>query len=65
MSQKRPLGLTVAEKFFGLIIILIGVFTVNITYSNIRSIKSFIGIFIIIGIVLMALGFFLVLTKAE
>jgi len=67
MSEEKPIGLTVAEKFFGLLIILIGALTVNFTYNSPPEgiVAPFSGIFIAAGIVLIAIGVFLVLAKTE
>lgn len=62
---KAPIGLAVAEKFFGLLIILIGVIAIYVTYTNIGSVGSYPGIFILAGFALIAFGVFLILVKAE
>ena len=67
MSEEKPLGLTITEKFFGLIVILIGAITVNFTYNDPLEgiIAPFSSIFIAAGFVLVAIGVFLVLAKTE
>ena len=67
MSEEKPIGLTVAEKFFGLLVLLIGAITVYVTYNNPPGgiIAPFSSIFIASGIVLIAIGIFLVLAKTE
>ena len=67
MSEEKPLGLTVAEKFFGLLVILIGALTVNFTYDNPPDdiVAPFSGIFIAAGFALIAIGILLVLAKTE
>ena len=67
MSEEKPIGLTIAEKFFGLIVILIGALTVYITYNDPPEsvVAPFSGIFIAAGIALIAIGIFLVVAKAE
>jgi len=67
MSEEKPIGLAVAEKFFGLILVLIGAVTVYITYNNPpeKPVEPFSGIFIAGGFALIAIGIFLVLAKAE
>jgi len=66
-EEEKPMGLTIAEKFFGLLVILIGVITVYFTYTNPPEgiVAPFSGIFIAGGIALIAIGIFLVLAKAE
>jgi len=67
MSEEKPIGLTIAEKFFGLILILIGALTVYITYNDPPEsvVAPFSGIFIAAGIALIAIGIFLGIAKAE
>lgn len=71
MSEEKPIGLTIAEKFFGLLVILIGALTVNFTYNYLATmspgdiIAPFLGVFVAAGIALIIIGVFLVLTKAE
>jgi hypothetical protein len=67
MSEEKPIGLTVVEKFFGLLAILIGALTVNFTYTDPPEdiAAPFSGIFIAAGIALIAIGVFLVLAKTE
>ena len=67
MSEEKPIGLAVAEKFFGLLLVLIGVVTAYITYSNPpeKQVAPFSFIFIASGFALIAIGILLVLAKAE
>jgi len=60
-------GLVVAEKFAGLLILVIGVIMVYVTYSNppAQPVAVYSGIFIAAGIILIALGVFLILVKGE
>ena len=66
MSEDTPIGLAVAEKIFGLILIIIGAvvayYSTNITTGDI---SHFSGIFTAIGVVIVAVGIFLVITKTE
>jgi len=67
MSEEKPIGLAIAEKFFGLLLVLIGAVTAYITYSNPPGgvVAPFSGIFIAGGFALIAIGVFLILAKAE
>jgi len=67
VSREVPVGLVVAEKFLGLLIIVIGVIMVYVTHTNppTQPVAPFSGIFMAAGILLMALGVFLILAKAE
>ena len=67
MSEEKPIGLSIAEKFFGLLVILIGALTINFTYNDPPgdAVAPFSGIFIAAGFVLIATGVFFVLAKTE
>jgi hypothetical protein len=67
MSEEKPIGLTIAEKFLGLLVILIGALTINFTYNDPPEdiVAPFVGIFIAAGIALIAIGVFLILAKTE
>jgi len=67
MSKEAPTGLSIAEKFLGLLTILIGAIAIYVTRTNppTGQIARFSGIFIAAGFVLIGLGVFLVLAKAE
>lgn len=65
--SEAPIGLTVAEKFFGLLVILLGAIISYVTYNNPPEgeVSQFSSLFTIIGFVLIAIGIFLVLAKSE
>ena len=67
MSREVPVGLAAAEKFLGLLIIVIGVIMVYVTHTNppTQPVASYSGIFMAAGFALIALGVFLILAKAE
>jgi len=61
---EEPIGLTAAEKFFGLLIAIIGVIIFYVTYTNLESIiHPF--IFLAVGSALIGLGVILVLSRPE
>jgi len=61
---EEPVGLTIAEKFFGLLIILVGTIIFYVTYTNFKSvIHPF--IFLAVGSALIGLGVILVLSRPE
>ena len=66
MSEHMPIGLTVAEKLFGLILIIVGAI---VAYSSINppagDIRHFSGIFVAVGVVIVVIGIFLFIAKAE
>ncbi|KPV62386.1 MAG: hypothetical protein AOA65_1837 [Candidatus Bathyarchaeota archaeon BA1] len=67
MSREAPVGLVIAEKFLGLLIILVGALLVYVTYTNPPTgpVSPFSGVFMAVGFALIALGIFLILAKAE
>jgi len=66
MSENVPVGLAVAEKLFGLILIIIGAI---VAYYSINppagDISHFSGMFTAAGLVIVAVGIFLVIAKTE
>jgi len=61
---EEPVGLTIAEKFFGLLIILAGAIIFYVTYTNFKSvIHPF--IFLVVSSALIGLGVILVLSRPE
>lgn len=66
MSENLPMGLLISEKIFGLILIIVGAFVAN---SSINpppgDISYFSGIFTFIGLIVLIVGVFLILTKTE
>jgi len=67
MSEEKPIGLAVAEKFFGLLLVLIGAVTAYVTYNNPPGglVAPFSFIFVAGGFALIVIGILLVLAKAE
>jgi hypothetical protein len=61
---EEPLGLKLTEKFFGLLIILVGAIIFYVTYTNIESLVYPI-IFLAIGVALIVLGVIMVLVRTE
>jgi len=61
---EEPLGLKLTEKFFGLLIILVGAIIFYVTYTNIESLVYPI-IFLAIGVALIVLGVIMVLARIE
>jgi hypothetical protein len=66
MSEDVPIGLAVAEKLFGLILIIIGAI---IAYYSMNpptgDISHFSGMFTAAGLVIVAVGIFLVIAKTK
>jgi len=66
MSTRTPIGLAVAEKLLGLILLIIGA-VVAVYSSNPPpgDIKHAAGIFITVGIAVAAVGILLIVAKTE
>jgi ABC-type multidrug transport system permease subunit len=66
MSADVPVGLAVAEKIFGLTLIIVGAI---VAYYSMNpptgDISHFSGFFTAIGLVTLAIGLFLIITKTE
>ena len=66
MIEDVPIGLAVAEKLVGLILIIIGAI---VAYYSINppagDTSHFSGVFVAAGLVIVAIGIFLVIAKTE
>lgn len=65
MSEEGGFGITVAEKFFGLIIIIIGAMATYYTFTSTEALGGFTGFFGFLSILLLAVGVFLIIAKTE
>jgi len=67
-SEEVPVGLRVGEKFFGLLIILIGFIVFYFAYTSVSSLSSIVpypGLFLFVGALLMLVGLVLTLARSE
>jgi len=58
-------GITLAEKFFGFLIIIIGALATYYTFTSTSALGDFTGIFGFLSIFLLAIGIFLIIAKTE
>jgi len=70
MSTEAPIGLTIAEKFFGLLTIIVGALLIYFIYTSPPEIApgqvvDYSFVFIIAGLALVAFGIFLLIAQAE
>ena len=72
MSKEREKSTTkfvIAEKFFGILILLIGALTTYYTYTSLGELSKYTGIFgnifTVIGIGFILLGIVLILAKTD
>ncbi|MGQ9551043.1 MAG: hypothetical protein ACUVUE_01320 [Candidatus Bathycorpusculaceae bacterium] len=65
MSEEGAFWTTLAEKFFGILLSIIGTLALYYTLTTSDALGTFTGFFGFLGIVLLVLGLFLILVKAE
>ncbi len=65
MSGEGSFGLGFTEKFFGLIIMVVGVVTLYFTLTSMDTLLSFTGFFGFLSVVLVILGLVLMTAKPE
>jgi hypothetical protein len=65
MSEEGGFGITLAEKFFGFIIIIIGSLATYYTFTSSSALGDFTGFFGFLSIFLLAIGVFLIIAKTE
>lgn len=65
MSEEGSFGLSLAEKFFGLIILAVGGISAYYTWTSSQSLDPYFGLFAFLTIVLLAVGIVLLTAKTE
>jgi len=65
MSEEGSTGITIAEKFFGLLLAVIGAFSLYYTLTASQALLTFTGFFAFLSIILLALGILLLIAKPE
>ena len=65
MSEEGSFGVNALEKFFGVIILIIGVVSMYYTFTSTSVLGTFTGVFGFLGLVLVILGVFLLIAKVE
>ncbi len=63
MSEEGSLWIKIAEKFFGLIIIILGALLVYFTATSSAVLGVFTALFVFLSIVFLAAGAFLIVVK--
>lgn len=58
-------GLIVAEKFFGLILIIVGTLTTYYTFTSTKELSAYTGLFGFLSMIVLVAGIILTITKAE
>ncbi len=65
MSEEGSFGLSLAERFFGFILMIIGVVTLYYTVTSTQALLAFTGLFAFLSLILVVLGFVLMIAKVE
>jgi hypothetical protein len=65
MSEEGGFGLTLAERFFGLIVLIVGGISAYYTLTSIQSLDPYSGLFVFLTIVLIAVGIIMLTAKTE
>ena len=65
MSEESGFGLNLAERFFGLMILLVGLVALYYTLSSAQALEVYTGFFGFLSIILIVLGFVLLIAKTE
>ncbi len=62
-DEQGSFWIGLAEKFFGLILIVIGIVLVYLTATSISTLGVFTGLFIFLSAIVIAAGIFLMIVK--
>jgi len=65
MSEEGGLGVTVAEKFFGIIVLIVGILATYFTYLTAPALGSFAGFFGFLSVAVIVLGLLMITAKTE
>ena len=65
MSEEAGFGLIVAEKFFGLILLIVGALATYYTFTSNQALSDYTGFFGFLSIILLVLGIILIIAKPE
>jgi hypothetical protein len=65
MSEEGGFGLTLAERFFGLIVLIVGGISAYYTFTSIQSLDPYSGLFVFLTIVLIVVGMVMLTAKTE
>jgi hypothetical protein len=65
MSEEGGFGLNLAERFFGLLLLIIGAFAMYYTFTSMEALGAFAAFFGFLSIVPLVLGLVLITAKTE
>ena len=64
-SEEAEFGLLLAEKFFGLILLIVGALAIYFTFTSTTVLGIFSSLFGFLGFVILLSGLFLIIAKVE
>lgn len=65
MSEESSYGITLAERFFGLLLIIIGALLTYYTLTSTSTLGAYTGFFGFLCLIILMLGMFLLIAKTE
>jgi cadmium resistance protein CadD (predicted permease) len=65
MSEEGSFGITVAEKFFGFLLVLVGALLTYYTLTSVDALGAYTGFFGFLSLIPLLLGIILLLAKTE
>lgn len=65
MSEGASFWVILSEKFFGLILVIVGVLAIYYTFTSADILGVFTGFFGFLSTLLLILGLFIIIAKAE
>jgi len=65
MSEEGGFGIAAAEKFFGLLLLIVGALATYFTFTSSQALGAYTGFFDVLSLILLALGLFLLIAKTE
>jgi uncharacterized membrane protein len=65
MSEEGGFGIALAEKFFGLLLVIVGAITLYYALTSMDTLGSFVVLFGLLDVVLIVIGLVLITAKTE
>lgn len=64
-SEEGGFGLIVSEKFFGLILVIVGALFTYYTFTSTKALGDFTGLFGFLSVIVLVIGIILAIAKTE
>lgn len=65
MSEEGSFGLNTAERFLGLLVLVLGGLAAYYTFASTQALQGFTGLFGLLAIVLIIVGIIMMIAKTE